>query len=89
MNVLPEKESGSGGKGAGAGAAGFDPGQRANGDMFGEIGNDLAEASKWAKIFAGILLGLAANALIEKIFGVNPKRIPGKWLYCSVLYYSR
>lgn len=82
MNVLPEKESGSGGKGAGgAGAAGFDPGQMGQlGDMFGEIGNDLAEASKWAKIFAGILLGLAANALIEKIFGVNPIKEFLKWL---------
>jgi tape measure domain-containing protein len=41
-------------------------------DIFGNLGGGLKEASKWAKIFAGILSGLAANALISKLFGINP-----------------
>lgn len=77
MNVLPDKDSGSGSGGSGdAGGAGGAPftGTEvgALGDLFGGIGGDLQEASIWAKIFAGLLLGLAGNALIKKLFGVNP-----------------
>lgn len=76
MNVLPDKESGGdsgGGKDAGAGGGGsFDPGQIGElNDLFGGLGKGIQEASKWAKILAGIIAGLAANALINKIFGYN------------------
>lgn len=63
MNVLPDKESGGGGSGdaAGAGGPGFDAGQIGElGDLFGDISGNLEEASKWAKIFAGIVAGIAA-----------------------------
>ena len=62
MNVLPEKESASGGGGAGGGGAGgFDAGQMGElGDLFGDLTGKIKEASKWAKIFAGVLVGLAA-----------------------------
>lgn len=73
MNVLPDKTSGKT-KNAGAGGTGpLDAGTaKALEDIFGNIGGKLQEASKWAKIFAGILSGLAANALIAKLFGINP-----------------
>jgi tape measure domain-containing protein len=73
MNVLPDKTSGSG-KDTGAGGTGpLDPATAgALEDIFGKIGGSLQEASKWAKIFAGILAGLFSNALIAKLFGVNP-----------------
>lgn len=79
MNVLPDKESDSGGKkakdaGGGAGA-GFDPGQIGElEDLFANLGGGLEEASKWAKIFAGVLAGIAgvkfAQAIINQIDGV-------------------
>ena len=87
MNVLPEKESGGGGgAGGGAGGAGFDAGQMGDlGNLFGDIGGGLKEASEWAKIFAGILGALAANKLIEKIFGVSPLKLFAKALGTYVL----
>lgn len=95
MNVLPEKESGSGGgAGGGTGGAGFDAGQMGDlGNLFGDIGGGLKEASKWAKIFAGILGALAANKLIEKIFGVNPLRLfakaVGKYAILPLLQFAK
>lgn len=78
MNVLPEKENksaaggGAGGAGGGGGA-GFDAGQLGDlGSLFDELGKGIQEVSKWAKIFAGILIGLALNSLIKKLFNVNP-----------------
>lgn len=79
MNVLPDKESGSGGSGgkdAGAGGGGgFDPGQLGElGDLFGNIGSKLEGVSKWAKIFAGVLVGIAgikfAQGIINQIDGI-------------------
>lgn len=69
MNVLPDKESGSGGKDAGAGGgAGFDAGQMGElGDLFGDIGGKIQEVSKWAKIFAGVLVGLAGIKFAQGI----------------------
>jgi tape measure domain-containing protein len=59
MNVLPDKESGKDKDDKGAG--GFDAGAIGElGDIFGDIGGGLEEVSKWAKIFAGILAGIAA-----------------------------
>lgn len=80
MNVLADKTSGSGGGDDDAGGGGsFDAGQvGALGDVFGDIGGEMAEVSKWAKVFAGILGALAANKLIEKIFGVNPLKLFAK-----------
>ena len=79
MNVLPDKESDSGGKkakdaGGGAGA-GFDPGQIGElEDLFANLGGGLEEASKWAKIFAGVLAGIAgvkfAQAIVDQLAGV-------------------
>ena len=77
MNVLADKTSGSGGKDSGAGGGGskFDAGQLGE---LGDLGNPFADMTKglenatfWAKLLAGVLAGLAANALINKIFGVN------------------
>jgi tape measure domain-containing protein len=60
MNVLPEKESGSG-KDDGAGGAGFGAGEiGALSDLLAGLDTGLQEVSKWAKIFAGILAGIAA-----------------------------
>ncbi len=76
MNVLPDKESGGGKeKDAGGGGAGFDAGQLGElGDLFGDIGGGLQEAGKWAKIFAGVLVGIAAikfaQAIINQIDGI-------------------
>lgn len=76
MNVLPEKESGGGkDKDAGAGGPGFDAGQLGElGDIFGDIGGELQEVGKWAKIFAGVLVGLAAikfaQGIINQIDGI-------------------
>ena len=61
MNVLPDKESGGGDDDSGAGGPGFDAGQIGElGDLFGDISGNLEKASKWAKIFAGIIAGIAA-----------------------------
>lgn len=75
MNVLPDKTSGKGKKDEGAGGAGFDAGQLGElGDLFGDMGGKLAEAGKWAKIFAGIIAGIAgikfAQAIIDQIAGI-------------------
>lgn len=69
MNVLPDKESSSGGKDAGgAGGAGFDAGQMGElGNLFGDIGGKIQEVSQWAKIFAGILVGLAGIKFAQGI----------------------
>lgn len=72
MNVLdkgkPAKDDG-----AGAGGAGFDAGQLGQlGDLFGDLDNKLQDVSKWAKIFAGILAGLALDALLKKFFDISP-----------------
>lgn len=70
MNVLPDKTSGDT---KAAPQNGLDPADTAALESaFGDITNKLKAASEAAKIFAGILLGLAANALIAKMFGVNP-----------------
>ena len=86
MNVLPDKTSGSGGKGGaddgGGGGAGFsDADMGALGDVFKDIVPDIKNASMWAKILAGILAALAANSLINKIFGVNLIKEFGKALW--------
>lgn len=88
MNVLAEDTptSGRGGSGGkdddGAGGSPFDAGQIGElGDIFDNLGGGLQDASKWAKIFAGILAALAANKLIEKIFGVNPIKAFGRAVY--------
>ncbi len=75
MNVLPDKTSGSDKKDKGSGGPGFDAGQLGElGDLFSGIGGDLAEASKWAKIFAGVIAGLIglkfAQGIIDQIAGV-------------------
>lgn len=81
MNVLPDKESGGGGKAkdaGGAGGAGFDAGQLGElGDLFDGIGGGLEEASKWAKIFAGVLVGLAGIKFAQAILGELAKMSQG------------
>lgn len=71
MNVLPEKTSGSGDDDdSGVGGGTFDPGQVAElGDVFGDISGGLEEASKWARIFAGVLAGMAAIRFARPILG--------------------
>lgn len=77
MNVLPDKTSGSGkAKDAGAGGSNFDAGQLGElGNLFGDIGGNLQEVSKWAKIFGGVLAGIAgikfAQAIIDQIAGIT------------------
>ncbi len=79
MNVLPDKTSG---KTDPVGQNGIDAGTAKElEDIFGNLGGKLKEASDAAKIFAGILAGLAANALIAKLFGVNPLKELIKGLY--------
>lgn len=81
MNVLADKTSGKDKEDKTPGGTQFDAGQLGElGGVFGDIAPDLQEASKWAKIFAGILAGLAANKLIEKIFGINPLKAFGAGL---------
>ncbi len=75
MNVLPDKtSSGSGKDNSGAGGTGPLDAATAGllGDIFDGLGGKLQEASKFAKIFAGILAGLFTNAAIAKLFGINP-----------------
>lgn len=81
MNVLPDQDTSSGSDGGADGGAGsgFDGTQIGElGDIFGDIGGEIQEVSKWAKIFASILGALAANKLIEKIFGINPLKLFAK-----------
>lgn len=63
MNVLPDKTSGKGNDddAAGAGTSLNDAEMGKLADAFGSIGNKLQEVSIWAKIFAGILGGIAAT----------------------------
>jgi len=78
MNVLADKESGSGGKekdASGAGS-GFNTDQiSVLEDLFDGIGDGLQEVSKWAKIFAGVLLGIAgikfAEGIINQVDGIG------------------
>lgn len=73
MNVLPDKTSGSAANSGAGGTGPLDPTTAALLDgIFGDIGNKLKSATEAAKIFAGILAGLGANALIAKLFGINP-----------------
>ena len=76
MNVLPDKTS-DGGKAKTPAASGsnFDAGQLGElGNLFGEIGTNLENISKWAKIFAGIIAGIVgikfAQAIVDQIAGV-------------------
>lgn len=69
MNVLPDKESASSGKDKkdAGGAGAFDAGQLGElGDLFDGIGGKMEEASKWAKIFAGILTGIVGIMTLLK-----------------------
>lgn len=77
MNVLPDKGGndgsggggGGGGSGGGAGGGGFDPSQLGDlGDIFDGLGGKMEEISKWAKIFAGILAGIAGIKLAQGLF---------------------
>ncbi len=82
MNVLPDKESGGGSgkaKDATGGAGGaFDAGQLGElGDLFDGIGGGLEEASKWAKIFAGIVTGLVGIKFAQAILGEIKKVTDG------------
>lgn len=75
MNVLPDKTSGAEDD-AGAGGSKFDAGQLGElGNLFDGLNADLAEASKWAKIVAGVIAGLAgikfAQALLGEIGKMN------------------
>lgn len=75
MNVLPDKTSGKDPKDSGAGGSNFDPAQLGElGNLFDGIGGNLEEASKWAKIFAGVIGGLLgikfAQAIIDQVAGV-------------------
>ncbi len=73
MNVLADKTSGKDKDSKLKGQNGIDPATAATlGGIFDGLNANMQEVSKWAKIFAGILGGLAANALIAKLFGFNP-----------------
>lgn len=72
MNVLQDPTDGKDKK-PNTGGGGLDPATAATlGSVFGDIGGKMKEASIWAKIFAGILAGLATNQFVNKLFGVNP-----------------
>lgn len=80
MNVLPDKTSGGSGggagTGAGAGGVGLDAGTATELEgIFDGIGGKMQKISDWAKILAGALAALAANKLIEKIFGIDPLKL--------------
>lgn len=78
MNVLADKTSGSGGKDKTPSAAGAPLGAAdaaALGDIFDGIAPKMKAIGDAAKVIAGILAGLAANSLIDKIFGINPLKL--------------
>lgn len=86
MNVLTGPDTGGGEDDSEPSGPGFDTGQIGElGNLFGDIGGDLKDASKWAKIFAGVLGALAANKLIEKIFGINPLKAFGKAVWKNAI----
>lgn len=69
MNVLSDKTSGKKDKDEGGGGTSFTPGEIGTvGDAFGNIGGDIQEASKWAKVFAGILAGIAAFKTVSFVW---------------------
>lgn len=73
MNVLADKTSGDTPDAGNGTQNGLDPKTAGElGKIFDGIGGSLKEATVWAKIFAGILAGLATNALVSKLFGFNP-----------------
>jgi len=77
MNVLPDKTSGKKDD-EGAGGAGFDAGQLGElGNLFDGLNADLAEASKWAKIVAGVIAGLAGIKFAQALLGELGKMTQG------------
>ncbi len=81
MNVLTEKSSGKD-KDTGAKGTAFDMGEiSALNGAFDGISGELQDASMWAKIFAGILVGITALSFGSKLIGAI-RLIGGnfKWL---------
>jgi tape measure domain-containing protein len=86
MNVLADKTSGKDKEDTAGKGTEFSTDQiGALGDVFADITPNLQEASKWAKIFAGILAGLAASGILGKIFGTSPLRAFGDALSNNVI----
>jgi phage-related protein len=70
MNVLPDKTSGKSKDNGAGGTGGLDPGDAAAlDDIFGNIGKKLQEVSGWAKVFAGILAGIAGFKFLKGLLG--------------------